>query len=226
MFAKPPVGLFVAATLLISSAILPAEAQTETPAVRAGAPPLPGSPAVPSGQAPAEAPAPAAPASVPPPPPASSAAAPASLDAMATAYIRGLQRALPAHGYRPGPETGQLDPATASAITAYQRDAGLPEDPRSDTALKATLDSVSFARPPIMAGRAAGAVQVPSRVAIPASTIGWIQQQLDRAGYDAGRPDAVMGARTDAAIRRFQAANGLPPDGRIDNRLIDLLRRY
>lgn len=70
---------------------------------------------------------------------------------LARLYIAGLQRALPSHGYHPGPETGHLDHATAAAIRAYQRDAGLPEDPRGEMNLKTTLDSVNFARPPVMA---------------------------------------------------------------------------
>lgn len=66
-------------------------------------------------------------------------------------YIAALQRALPSHGYRPGPETGRLDKKTIRAIKAYQRDAGLAIDARSEMALKTTLDSVTFVKPPILA---------------------------------------------------------------------------
>jgi peptidoglycan hydrolase-like protein with peptidoglycan-binding domain len=74
-----------------------------------------------------------------------------ALSKLARIYVAALQRALPSHGYHPGPETGRLDRATAAAIRAYQRDAGLQEDPRGEMSLKTTLDSVNFARPPVLA---------------------------------------------------------------------------
>ncbi len=40
-----------------------------------------------------------------------------------------------------------------------------------------------------------------------------IQSYLTRLGYNAGTPDGVVGARTRAAIRSYQRAAALPPDG-------------
>ena len=40
-----------------------------------------------------------------------------------------------------------------------------------------------------------------------------IQQLLNRLGFDAGAADGLPGPRTRAAIRDFQRAHGLPPDG-------------
>ncbi len=45
------------------------------------------------------------------------------------------------------------------------------------------------------------------------STVRDTQSQLNALGYDTGGVDGVAGARTDAAIRAFQAANGLAVDG-------------
>jgi hypothetical protein len=85
------------------------------------------------------------------PPPVSSPQRPVTISSTAGIYIAALQRALPSHGYHPGPETGRLDKRTIAAIKAYQRDAGLPVDARSEMNLKTTLDSVNFVKPPILA---------------------------------------------------------------------------
>jgi hypothetical protein len=51
------------------------------------------------------------------------------------------------------------------------------------------------------------------------------QSRLNALGYRAGSVDGVVGPRTRAAIRRFQADAGLPVDGRISDPLIAALRR-
>ena len=40
-----------------------------------------------------------------------------------------------------------------------------------------------------------------------------IQSRLNELGYDAGKPDGVMGPNTRAALRAFQQASGLVADG-------------
>jgi membrane-bound lytic murein transglycosylase B len=40
-----------------------------------------------------------------------------------------------------------------------------------------------------------------------------LQEDLTVLGYDAGKADGLIGNRTRAAIRRYQKANDLPPDG-------------
>jgi membrane-bound lytic murein transglycosylase B len=40
-----------------------------------------------------------------------------------------------------------------------------------------------------------------------------LQQALNEMGYDAGTPDGLMGPLTQTALRRYQAAHGLPVDG-------------
>jgi peptidoglycan hydrolase-like protein with peptidoglycan-binding domain len=42
------------------------------------------------------------------------------------------------------------------------------------------------------------------------------QIALRDAGYDPGRIDGVMGSKTQAALRKFQASQGLPQTGRLD----------
>ncbi len=52
-----------------------------------------------------------------------------------------------------------------------------------------------------------------------------VQAALAWRGYYSGRIDDVMGPETRAAIRSFQAHQGLPVTGQIDNGLINALRR-
>ena len=54
--------------------------------------------------------------------------------------------------------------------------------------------------------------EAPSRIAS-------LQRALERLGYDPGPVDGVLGARTKAAIREFQAGAGLPVTGRLSERL-------
>lgn len=152
---------------------------------------------------------------IPKRPLAAAAAVPSGADdPIRKAYVQSLQEQLPAHGYRPGPVSGRVDPETERAIHAYQRDAGLQQDARSTWVLKQTIDSVTFARPPIQAAAAA-----------PGGSIAFVQQRLKAKGYDAGPPDGRLGTRTVTAIKDFQGDRGLPRDGKISPQLLDLLRR-
>ncbi len=51
-----------------------------------------------------------------------------------------------------------------------------------------------------------------------------LQQLLNRAGFDAGTPDGVVGSGTEEAIRGYQAANGLPVTGEPSLALLRRLR--
>lgn len=51
-----------------------------------------------------------------------------------------------------------------------------------------------------------------------------LQAGLTRAGYDAGTPDGVLGNKTAAAIRGYQAAKGLPVTGKPSPALLAMLR--
>jgi membrane-bound lytic murein transglycosylase B len=51
-----------------------------------------------------------------------------------------------------------------------------------------------------------------------------LQERLNAAGFDAGTPDGVFGRRTEAAIRAFQQARGLPVTGVASPELLAMLR--
>ena len=51
-----------------------------------------------------------------------------------------------------------------------------------------------------------------------------MQALLNTKGYDAGKPDGLVGPQTRAAVRAFQADQGLPADGYPTQELIDRLK--
>jgi len=164
-------------------------------------------------------------------------------DDVQAAYLMALQQALPAHGYPAGPPTGRLDPATEQGLRAYQRDAHLPEDTQHASALKVTLDRITYAPPPVSAAETRppekpappdgpatpadasaavqGAVEVP---VVDDASIRLVQEGLRAKGFDLART-GTLDAETETAIKAFQAENNLPTDGRIDGYLLDLLKR-
>ncbi|MFC5584768.1 peptidoglycan-binding protein [Nitratireductor kimnyeongensis] len=50
-----------------------------------------------------------------------------------------------------------------------------------------------------------------------------IQLILNQQGFDAGKPDGIMGAKTKTAISAFQKANGMTPTGEVDEALVRTL---
>jgi membrane-bound lytic murein transglycosylase B len=52
-----------------------------------------------------------------------------------------------------------------------------------------------------------------------------VQRLLTTLGYDVGGVDGLIGGRTQAALRAYQRANGLPADGYASQRLLERLRR-
>lgn len=52
-----------------------------------------------------------------------------------------------------------------------------------------------------------------------------VQALLNRAGYDVGTPDGVVGPKTRAAVMAFQQRAGLPADGHVSGLLLDRLKR-
>ena len=57
-------------------------------------------------------------------------------------------------------------------------------------------------------------------------TIREVQLALKRAGFDPGTIDGKMGRRTREALRAFQQAQGLSPDGRIGPQTLVKLKAY
>lgn len=50
-----------------------------------------------------------------------------------------------------------------------------------------------------------------------------VQQELNDRGFDAGPVDGIMGPKTQAALKRFQAENGLPQNGQLGKETLEKL---
>lgn len=123
-----------------------------------------------------------------------------------TAYIRGVQKELAAHGYEPGPIDGLAGPQTRAAVRAYQADAGLEVDGMAD---KRLLDHIKFALPKVYAF---GAPKTGHALDL--------QRALAERGYYLGPQDGVAGPATYRALDRFQQDAGQPPDTEINSRAV------
>jgi peptidoglycan hydrolase-like protein with peptidoglycan-binding domain len=128
---------------------------------------------------------------------------------MADAYVYGIQEELHLHGYRPGRVDGIAGRQTRSAISAYQRDAGLPV---TGNASKELLDHLKFVLPKVYAKPAPSG---PSQ-----ELVRDVQRRLSVRGYYLIDVDGLMGPATRDAVRQFQTDAGLPVTGAVDQRLL------
>jgi murein DD-endopeptidase MepM/ murein hydrolase activator NlpD len=141
-------------------------------------------------------------------------AAPAAASA-ASANVAALQVALRARGFYAGTVDGVAGPATAAAVRRLQRRRGLPADGVAGPQTRRAL------------GRR-GRPRLGSRP-LSLSARGWdvagLQFLLASRGFPSGTFDGGLGARTDAALRRFQAWAGLAADGVAGAGTLAALRR-
>jgi peptidoglycan hydrolase-like protein with peptidoglycan-binding domain len=90
------------------------------------------------------------------------------------------------------------------------------DDDDDDTSPAATAAPAAAATP-VAAGAAAAAPAGPVGAASPAApghgNVADIRKALQKLGYDPGKVDGLMGPHTEAAIKKFQQANGLAVDG-------------
>jgi len=81
-----------------------------------------------------------------------------------------------------------------------------------------------------LADRIAGAGELqrnlPNKEDIRLSTakVKQLQEQLNRLGYDTGKPDGIVGPATRRAVQQLQAARGLTADGHPDEQVFELAR--
>ena len=139
--------------------------------------------------------------------PASTAAA--TLPAPA-AWVSRLQAKLARLGYFSGPVTGVYGPLTTAAVKSFQAAKGLTSDGRWGPSSQAALNGASGLGTAIAKAGVTSASALPP----PAAWVSRLQAKLVRLGYFGGPVTGVYGPLTTAAVKSFQAANSLTPDGR------------
>lgn len=171
-----------------------------------------------------------------------STAAP-SVAALPVPLVRDVQVALIEAGYYSSDADGIPGKATATAIRAYQADHGLPADGEASPGLLAVLQTpeptsnetvATAAKTERVAslgnGRTADDATSPASTrpaALPAPSRDLVRQV--QAGLKGAKiadldPDGIMGARTEAAIRTFQASQGLDVTGVPNEALLKRLK--
>lgn len=104
------------------------------------------------------------------------------------------------------PEHAPYDPAVEHAVSTFQQQRGLITDGVVGPATYRALKDATYQL---------GARPLAYLVSSPVSgdDVATLQERLLELGYDAGRPNGVFGAQTEAALRNFQRDYGLTVDG-------------
>jgi peptidoglycan hydrolase-like protein with peptidoglycan-binding domain len=135
----------------------------------------------------------------------------ASAQAVTNPQIPGLQVALRAHGFYPGPIDGIAGPMTAAGVRRFQRHARI------------AVDGVAG---PITRGKlgALGRPLFGQRHLLAAGNVGWdvsvLEFFLKRRGFWPGRVDGHFSSRTRTAVMRYQRAHHLAVDGLVGPRTL------
>jgi len=130
--------------------------------------------------------------------------------------VLAVQQRLTALGYNPGPSDGIYGYETQIAVMLFQSVNGLYVDGIVGSATRNTLFHSASGQPlfpedPVQPVDPADPVQL--SLGSSGENVLAIQLQLLALGYNPGEPDGYFGPVTEAAVKEFQAANGLYVDG-------------
>ncbi len=143
------------------------------------------------------------------------------------AEVKKLQQRLKELGYLKGSADGDFGDATEAAVRAFQAQNGLTVDGKAGPATIAKLNSSSAKKAPTTT-----TTNTPRPTNTPFTSykngdtgaeIRKMQQRLKELGYLTGSVDGDFGDATEAAVRAFQARNGLTVDGKAGNATLNKL---
>ena len=126
----------------------------------------------------------------------------ATQTALRNAVVR-LQAELRTFGYAPGSADGHFGSKTGGAVKSFQLQWGMKTSGIADAAVRSRIDKEA-------AGLRAG---VAVRRGSSGTQVRYLQMALIGLGYLSGSADSNYGSGTAEAVRRFQSAYGLTPDG-------------
>jgi len=121
-----------------------------------------------------------------------------------------VQKLLALYGYKLGRPDGKLGPYTREAIEDFQRDNKLKSSRFVD---KATWEKLN------MFSESGLVINGDVNIEV-------VQQALKNAGFNPGKIDGQYGPRSQEAVKKFQKAMGLKPDGRIGFKTLKELQDF
>ena len=123
-----------------------------------------------------------------------------------------VQEKLKILGYYPGGISGVYDAATKDAVKEFQYENGLSitgsVDERTMAQLYAKADAAVDEMPMSEMTKAKPTLHKGDKGA----SVAELQVELNQLGYNAGAVDGIYGPKTEAAVKKFQADNGLVVD--------------
>lgn len=134
--------------------------------------------------------------------------------------VSDIQKSLAQLKLYTGPADGKAGPLTRSAITAYQKNLGLPQTGQPNAALAAHVTATAAGATPAAAQAAANAAAAANAER---ERLIAVQTALNQAGYGPLKVDGQMTKDTAGAIRRFELDHGLPITGLANERLVKRL---
>ena len=124
--------------------------------------------------------------------------------------VEELQKLLKALGYNIGRTDGKFGAGTREAVAQFQSDEELTVTRFVDKVTWARLQS--YAQSPLIHN---GQINLKN-----------VQLALRKAGYDPGKIDGMTGKQTHEAVKAFQQALGLTPDGHVGLKTMKALMNY
>jgi peptidoglycan hydrolase-like protein with peptidoglycan-binding domain len=122
--------------------------------------------------------------------------------------VKQLQSALKDLGYDVGAVDGKFGAQTERAVKAFQKAQGIAADGVVGAITWLNIDEADTSNPTIRKGSHGNPVRR-------------AQKRLTLGGWDTGGVDGIFGAKTEAAVKRFQRDNGLTADGVVGPRTWD-----